>query len=116
MGSLSTEYLTQGLEDEFHPDKWKPDSSAELPARCAETHLNVLIVGAGPSGLMTALECWRRGHNVVGILERSSGPVYAGWFTLPILLKSTTNVEVTRRHHYCWTFRHRHFPSLAGYV
>lgn len=75
---MPTEYLTRGDEDEFHPDKWKLDGPVGSPTRCAETHLDVLIIGAGPSGLMTALECWRRGHNVVGILERSSGPVYAG--------------------------------------
>lgn len=27
---------------------------------------------------MSALECWRKGHNVVGVLERNEGPVYTG--------------------------------------
>ncbi|PIA99770.1 hypothetical protein CB0940_02474 [Cercospora beticola] len=80
MGSIGLEektrdYLTHGDPDEFNPELW---SSGRLPDRQPETHLNVLIVGAGPSGLMTALECWRKGHNVVGILERSKGPVYTG--------------------------------------
>jgi 2-polyprenyl-6-methoxyphenol hydroxylase-like FAD-dependent oxidoreductase len=38
----------------------------------------MLIVGAGIGGLMSTLECWRKGHNVVGILERQEGPVYSG--------------------------------------
>jgi NADPH-dependent 2,4-dienoyl-CoA reductase/sulfur reductase-like enzyme len=78
MGSISPDYFIPGDENEFNPEKWKSNSPKGLPKRSPETHLNVLVVGAGPAGLMTALECWRRGHNVVGILERSSGPVYAG--------------------------------------
>ncbi|KAF3759960.1 hypothetical protein M406DRAFT_297286 [Cryphonectria parasitica EP155] len=42
------------------------------------TGINVLIVGAGPVGLFTALECWRKGHTVVGVLERSPTPSAAG--------------------------------------
>ena len=45
--------------------------------RYPETGISVLIVGAGIGGLMTALECWRKGHSVK-ILERSAGPVYTG--------------------------------------
>lgn len=71
-------FVVEGDQDEFHPDLWKNSPSNRLPRRGPETQLNVLIVGAGPSGLMTALECWRKGHNVVGILERSDGPVYTG--------------------------------------
>ncbi|KAM5453559.1 hypothetical protein MaudCBS49596_002762 [Microsporum audouinii] len=79
MGSLGSSkgYLSHGDKHEFDPEKWS-SSPRELPKRSPETHLNVLVVGAGPAGLVTALECWRKGHNVVGILERSQGPVYTG--------------------------------------
>ncbi|KAJ9605933.1 hypothetical protein H2200_009782 [Cladophialophora chaetospira] len=75
MGSLGSGYFVDGNSSDFEPDKWQ---AGNLPERHPETHINVLIIGAGLAGLMTALECWRRGHNVVGILERSQGPVYAG--------------------------------------
>ncbi|KAF4488556.1 FAD-dependent monooxygenase fsr3 [Colletotrichum fructicola] len=62
------------------------------------TGINVLVVGGGPAGYLTALECWRKGHNV-SILEKSEqnstigdvlfiGP--SAWTTLkyyPTLLK-----------------------------
>lgn len=85
MGSISAQYLATGDPDEFLPHKWSSKLPNNLPKRSSETHLNVLIVGAGPAGLMTALECWRKGHNVVGILERSLGPVYAGHSSHPSL-------------------------------
>ncbi|KAH7563727.1 hypothetical protein BM1_00774 [Bipolaris maydis] len=44
----------------------------------ARPPLMVLVVGAGTGGLMSALECWRNGHEGVGILERSENPVFAG--------------------------------------
>lgn len=44
------------------------------------TGISVLIVGAGPVGLYTAMECWRKGHNVVRVLERSPVPNSGGMF------------------------------------
>ncbi|KAI2463289.1 hypothetical protein F4781DRAFT_417159 [Annulohypoxylon bovei var. microspora] len=32
--------------------------------------MKIIIVGAGPAGLLTAIECWRKGHNVE-VLEKS---------------------------------------------
>ena len=72
------QFLVIGDKDEFDPEKWASSSQEGLPRRHPETHVDVLIVGAGYTGLMTALECWRKGHNVVGILERSKGPNYSG--------------------------------------
>jgi hypothetical protein len=72
---LTSGFLVHGDPAEFSPGKWQ---TGTLPQRHLETHLDVLIVGAGLAGLMTALECWRKGHNIVGILERSEGPMYAG--------------------------------------
>ncbi len=45
--------------------------------RYPETGISVLIVGSGIGGLLSALECWRKGHSVQ-IWERSAGPVYTG--------------------------------------
>jgi len=74
-----------GDQHEFDPERWTTTTSqngiridSRLPKRHPETGVNVLIVGAGMGGLVTALECWRKGHNVVGILERNQGPVYSG--------------------------------------
>lgn len=82
-----------GDRHEYDPEKWVTrDLSAlnlgndtdgatqdsHLPTRHPETGIDVLVVGAGMGGLMTTLECWRKGHNVIGILERNDGPVYSG--------------------------------------
>lgn len=74
-----------GDKYEFDPERWTTATSrngdkfdSRLPKRYPETGIDVLIVGAGMGGLMTVLECWRKGHNVVGILERNQGPVYSG--------------------------------------
>jgi hypothetical protein len=72
------QFIVAGDPHEYDPEKWASIPNS-LPKRAPETHVNVLIVGAGFGGLMTALECWRKGHNVVGILERSQGPNYSGW-------------------------------------
>ncbi|KAK7992588.1 hypothetical protein PG988_001382 [Apiospora saccharicola] len=39
-------------------------------ARSPLSGISVCVVGAGPAGVYTALQCWRKGHNVC-ILERS---------------------------------------------
>ncbi|KAK7699624.1 hypothetical protein SLS64_011578 [Diaporthe eres] len=41
------------------------------------TGISVLIVGAGPAGLYTALECWRKGHNP-RVIDRTPAPSPAG--------------------------------------
>lgn len=76
--SEESKFFTVGDADEFDPQKWADDGIEDLPNRHPETHIDVLIVGAGYGGLMTACECWRKGHNVVGILERNAGPNYSG--------------------------------------
>ncbi|KAF7162474.1 hypothetical protein CNMCM5623_007765 [Aspergillus felis] len=79
MGIMSEhQFIVEGDKHEFDPEKWVGTPPDGLPKRHPETHVDVLIVGAGVGGLMTALECWRKGHNVVGILERNSGPNYSG--------------------------------------
>ncbi|KAI1462168.1 hypothetical protein F4805DRAFT_475330 [Annulohypoxylon moriforme] len=39
--------------------------------RYPSTGLKVLVVGGGPGGLLTALECWRKGHQVQ-VLEKNT--------------------------------------------
>jgi monoamine oxidase len=68
------------VESSTNGDTAKTQRASRLPERHAETGIDVLIVGAGMGGLMSALECWRKGHNVVGILERNDGPIYTGLY------------------------------------
>ncbi|KAL4904924.1 hypothetical protein BDW74DRAFT_185431 [Aspergillus multicolor] len=63
-----------------------------LPARHPSTGIPVLIIGAGIGGLMTTSECWRKGHDVVVILERSQGPIYSG----DIIVIQTSAVSTIR--------------------
>nr|QCF41199.1 CcxH [Bipolaris sorokiniana] len=82
MGSLAEvmkgqSFLRNGDRNDYDPERWQA-SPGDLPERLPVTGLKVLVVGAGTGGLMSALECWRNGHEVVGILERSENPVFAG--------------------------------------
>jgi NADPH-dependent 2,4-dienoyl-CoA reductase/sulfur reductase-like enzyme len=70
--------MSHGDQSEFDPVNWSMDLSSRLPSRAPNTNLDILIVGAGFSGLVSALECWRHGHNVIGILDRNNGPLYTG--------------------------------------
>jgi monoamine oxidase len=45
--------------------------------RHSSTGISILIVGAGVGGVLTALESWRKEHEV-RILERSSSPIETG--------------------------------------
>ncbi|KAH8892759.1 putative monooxygenase [Thozetella sp. PMI_491] len=47
--------------------------------RATLSGISVLIVGAGPVGVFTALECWRKGHST-RIVERHSASVTQGDF------------------------------------
>lgn len=75
-------YFAVGDKHEFDPEKWTHNGDTAgsdlLPKRDPESHVKVLIVGAGFAGLTAALECWRKGHSVVGILERNQGPNFSG--------------------------------------
>lgn len=60
------------------------DQSRDLPALShkgvrfhSPTGISCLVVGAGVGGLMTALECRRKGHDVQ-VIERSLRPSTAG--------------------------------------
>ena len=90
------QFYVAGDKDEFEPDKWTSSNQNGLPERHSETHVNVLVVGAGFSGLTTALKCWRKGHNVVEILERGPGPNYSGSFIAYSSPEADANVSVER--------------------
>lgn len=115
-------FYTIGDKEEFDPEKWISSTPNELPKRDPETHVNVLIVGAGFAGLMTALECWRKGHNIVGILERNEGPNYSGLSSLSSMQKhmkkgkkliKTIYNGIYRRSHYHPAFSHFCLSPLA---
>ena len=53
--------------------------------RCPESGISVLIVGAGMGGLMSAMECWRKGHTV-RILEKTKEAVFTGQSVLKRVL------------------------------
>ena len=103
MAQHTTTLFVNGDKDEFDPDRWSAATSnngahgaheavnnggnsntdayttnSSLPKRHPDTGINVLIVGAGLAGLMFAIESWRKGHNVIQILERSESPIYSG--------------------------------------
>ena len=59
--------------------------NAVHPDRQPLTGISILIIGAGVGGIISALECWRKGHTV-RILERSHGPVETGQFKYPHIL------------------------------
>lgn len=61
------------------------------------TGISVLVVGAGPVGLYTALECWRKGHNVVKVIERAPGPSAAGSSAVSLSLARVCLDVLTRR-------------------
>lgn len=54
---------------------------SEIP-RHPLTNIDVLVVGAGPAGLYTALECWRKGHSP-RVVERTHSLSSAGTNSLP---------------------------------
>ncbi len=63
-------------------DMANTEPSSPCPAtvvRHLSSGIFVLIVGAGIGGLMAALECWRKGHEV-HVLERSSKASTAGLY------------------------------------
>ncbi|KAF4629075.1 hypothetical protein G7Y89_g9071 [Cudoniella acicularis] len=57
----------------------KPTEDIKMQPSYPPSGISILIVGAGIGGIMTALECYRKGHTV-RIIERSSGPVDTGDF------------------------------------
>ena len=61
-----------GSNIENDVDKLRLDYGATEgnPPRYPDTGISMLIVGGGIGGLMCALECWRKGHQV-RVLERS---------------------------------------------
>jgi ribulose 1,5-bisphosphate synthetase/thiazole synthase len=49
--------------------------------RYPSTGLDIIIVGAGLGGMMPAIECWRKGHEVQ-IIEKESALSTAGMLPL----------------------------------
>lgn len=51
------------------------------------TGISVLVVGAGPAGLYSALECWRKGHNP-RVIDQAPAPNPAGQSEHSVFLTS----------------------------
>ena len=66
--------------DKYVQNTDRHNGLASTLERYPENGISVLIVGAGIGGMMTALECWRKGFSV-SIVERSTGPIYTGELT-----------------------------------
>jgi len=60
--------------------------------RYSETGIDMLIVGAGVGGLTTALECYRKGHNV-RIYEREPSISAAGKYNVTFDQTASTYVD-----------------------
>lgn len=63
-------------ETTAHPSPTQA-SCEKLPDRFPLSGISVLIAGGGVAGLLAALECWRKGHNV-RIVERSPSRLLSG--------------------------------------
>ena len=75
--NMGSRERANGLASHHHENGHAARDMAPTLKRYPETGISVLIVGSGIGGLMSALECWRKGHTIQ-ILERSAGPVYSG--------------------------------------
>ena len=78
--AITSTELANGLASHgthHHENGDATTNMASTLKRYPETSISVLIIGSGIGGLMSALECWRKGHSIQ-ILERSAGPVYSG--------------------------------------
>ena len=105
------DFMIVGDKYGFDPENCKPRSQNGLRKRHPETHVNVLIVGPGYAGLMTVLECWRKGHNVVGVLERNIDPNSSG----PLIHLSLEDLTygIFRRPYHRLALSCIHYASLA---
>ena len=78
--NMASTELANGVASHGTHDHENGDAAINMVStakRYPQTGIFVLIVGSGIGGLMSALECWRKGHSIQ-ILERSAGPVYSG--------------------------------------
>jgi monoamine oxidase len=74
------------------------------------TGIDVLIIGTGLAGLVAALECVRKGHNV-RVLERNENINTAG--KRRILGRKTPSDMMHRRHVLHGTERYSFYEALA---
>lgn len=75
-------FFTSGDLADYQPAPPPPSdahlANPDIPPRAASTGIDVLVVGGCTSGLTAAIECWRKGHTVTRILERSTAPTFTG--------------------------------------
>lgn len=61
----------------------QPIAGPTTTKRHPSTGISVLIVGAGPVGAYTALECWRKGHDVRIVERNATGSTQGSLFLSP---------------------------------
>ena len=97
MASQVHDFHVKDVFEEIYKHDENYGEPGRRPKRAPETGIDILIVGAGYSGLVAAMECWRKGHNVLPILERSEYPVCNGTQTLEATVRVCRGAEIKPR-------------------
>lgn len=80
--------------------------------RYPSTGIKALVVGAGVAGLMTALECWRKGIDVE-VIEKVDQILIVGMYIPSILCRfQFDQLTVYRRYLRHWPLSFDHSPLL----
>jgi hypothetical protein len=90
-----------------------PEGSTTVVERHPPSGISVLVVGGGPVGVYTALECWRKGHKV-RIIERSPMARTQGEHTRITYLYQCL-IYCYRRFFHCCAECYQTHPEMAGH-